>query len=63
MWHGAHLQAAIWRCALQADQPDINPVHSGWSMNAYTNNLEPIWLPVDVSLAPESVQKMIQCGC
>ena len=55
----AHLQAAIWRCALQADPTDMNPVHSGWYMNANTNNLEPIWLPVDVSLAPESVLKMI----
>ena len=59
----AHLQAAIWRCALQADPPDMNPVHCGWSMNADTNNLEPISLPVDVSPAPESVLKMIKCGC
>ena len=59
----AHLQAAIWRCALDADPPDLNPVHYGWSMNADTKKLEPIALPADVSPAPVSVLKMIKCGC
>ena len=42
----AHLQAAIWKCALDADPPDLDPVKYGWSINADTNKLEPIALPV-----------------
>lgn len=59
----AHLQAAIWKCALDAAPPDLNPVHCGWSLNADTNKLEPVTLPADVSPAPVSVLKMIKCGC
>ena len=62
----AHLQAAIWRCALQADPPDLNPVHYGWSRNGDTKTLkklESIGLKVDVSPAPVSLLKMIKYSC
>ena len=57
-----HLLAAIWRFALNADPPDLNSVHYRWSMNADTNKLEPVALPIDVSPAPESVLRMIKCA-
>ncbi len=59
----AHLQAAVWRGALDSDPPDLNPQHFGWHMNLDINKLEPIALPAEVSPAPESVLKMIKCGC
>ena len=31
----AHLQTAVWKAALDADPPSINPVHYGWSLESY----------------------------
>lgn len=61
--HRAHLQAAIWRSALDADPPDHSPLQYGWTMNAETKKLEPVSLAPDVSPAPESILRMIKCGC
>ena len=57
----AHLQAAIWRSALEADPPVLNPAYYGWSISTHTSKLEPVALPANV--LPESVLKMIKCGC
>ena len=51
----AHLQTAIWKAALDADPPSINPVHYGWS--------HPVALSPDVSPASEEVLNLIRCGC
>ena len=58
----AHMQAAIRRCALNADPHDLIHVHYGWPMNADTNKLVPISVPVYVLHTSESVLKMIKCG-
>ena len=57
----AHLQAAIWRNAL-CEPPDLNPEDFGWVMDS-NGKLEPVPLPANVPLVPESVKKIIKCGC
>ena len=59
----AHLQIAIWRSYDRQDQPDLNPLHFGWTRDADTELLSPIALPPDVSPAPVDVLKIIKCGC
>ena len=59
----AHLQAAIWRSALEADPPVLNPAHYGWSISTHTSKYQlPYQLCVRLPV-PESVLKMIKCGC
>ena len=53
--HRAHLQVAIWRCALDADPSALSPLEYGWSMNKDNNKLEPVALPSDVPPAPMSL--------
>ena len=59
----AHLQTAIWRHALDADPPALNPLHYGWSLIDGMNMLSPVALPPDVSPAPVEVLRLIKCGC
>ena len=60
--HNSQLQVAIWRCALEADPPDLILLPYGWTMND-ENKLEPMCISPNVSLAPESVLRMTKCGC
>ena len=61
--HRGQLQAAIWRCVQDADPPDLNLLPYGRTMND-ENKLEPMSMSQNVSLAPESVLRMmIKCGC
>ena len=57
-----HLQTAIWKAALGADPPSINPVHYGWSLDESSDTLLPVALPPDGSPAPDEVLKLISCG-
>ena len=50
----------LW--SLDADPPDLNLVPYGWTMND-ENKLAPMSISPNVSLAPESVLRMIKCGC
>jgi len=59
----AHLQAAIWRAALDPDPPLIDPTSHGWSHEEVSSMLLPVSLPPDVIRAPDNVLKMIRCGC
>ena len=58
----AHLQTAVWKAALDADPPSINPVHYGWSLES-SDTLLSVALPRDVSPALDDVLKLIRCGC
>ena len=49
--------------SLEADPPVLNPAHYGWSISTHTSKLEPVALPANVLPVPESVLKMIKCGC
>ena len=59
----AYLQTAIWKAALDADPPSINPVIYGWSLDESSDTLLHVALPPDVSPAPDEVLKLIRCGC
>ena len=59
----AHLQVAIWKAAMDADPPSLDPVQYGWSLDAASGILVPVSLPPDVSPAPDDVLKLIKCGC
>ncbi len=59
----AHLQTAIWRSFKNADPPNVNPAHYGWTLDANENMMTPIPLPPDVSPVPLDVLKMVKCGC
>lgn len=59
----AHLQTGIWRCALNPDPPDLNPVYYGWTYDAPNKLLSPIAIPSDASPASVEALKLIKCGC
>ena len=59
----AHLQAAIWRAALDPDPPLIDPTSHGWLHEEVSSMLLPVSLPPDVIRAPDDVLKMIRRGC
>ena len=54
---GAHYQTIIWKSALAADPPDLDPCHSGWEKEMIF--LKPVGIPRDV---PVSL-KLMACGC
>ena len=58
----AHVQAAIWRSALETDPPAFEH-NRGWTTDGSSNGLVPVPLPPDVRPAPDDVLKMIRCGC
>ena len=45
----SHLQAAIWKNALAADPPDLNPTQYGWFKNSNTGKLDPFSLPTGIA--------------
>ena len=47
---------AIWKNALAAGPPDLNPTLYGWFKNSDTGKLKPTG-------TPQSVLKLIKCGC
>lgn len=58
----AHLQVAIWRHALDAEPPSMEPTAYGWERDA-TNSLVPTTVPEGVLLAPVELLKLIKCSC
>lgn len=59
----SHLQAAIWRCALNPDPPELNPAQYGWMYDSPNQCFSPVAIPPGVSPAPVEVLKLIKCGC
>ena len=63
----AHIQACIWKHALDADPPpstqDLNPCDYGWRKDEASNTVLAITVASNVALAPLNVLKMIKCGC
>lgn len=59
----SHLQAAIWRSYIDANPPQMDPTHYGWTPDVNTQTLVPVAMPPAVSPAPVDVLKMIKCGC
>jgi len=55
----AHFQTAIWKSALHADLPTVNPIYYGWYIDEVSGILIPVTLPPAVSPVSTSVLKMI----
>ncbi|KAH3691987.1 hypothetical protein DPMN_191402 [Dreissena polymorpha] len=45
----AHIQACIWKHALDADQPDLDPCYYGWQKDEVLNTLLPITIASNVA--------------
>ena len=60
--HRAYLQVTTWRSVL-SNSPVIKPESCGWFPNKNSKLLEPILLPANESLLPESMKWFIWSGC
>lgn len=58
-----HYQVAQWYAALEVDPPTLNPVDYGWEADHANKALSPRTVVGDVPLAPDTVLKLIRCGC
>ena len=59
----AHLQACVWKHALDQNPPDMSSVEYGWVHSEATQSLTPRTVPDSVSPAPASIMKLIKCQC
>lgn len=55
-----HIQACIWRNALDPDHPNLDPTNFGWNKNPNSKALIPTTIPED---KPPCVVKLICSGC
>jgi len=58
----AHSQCCIWKSAMDQSPPQLNPLKYGWFRDDTRKSLEPVMLPDNVTIAPDSVLQMIRCG-
>ena len=49
--------------ALGGEPPHLNPFHYGWAKDMTSGTISAIGLPADIATAPDSVLKLIRCGC
>ena len=59
----AHLQASIWKAALEPDPPVMNACDYGWVRDEHFTSLQWLTVQQERQFAPEEVLKMIQCSC
>lgn len=59
----AHHQASMWRSAKEEDPPVLDVEKYGWKKDKVNRSLVPTTIPEAVNLAPDSVLKLIRCGC
>ena len=59
----AHHQAIMWRSLEDSNLPELDVEMYGWVKDSKLKTLQPVLLPINVKLAPESVMRMIRCGC
>ncbi|MEL7308361.1 MAG: hypothetical protein AAGK05_11175 [Pseudomonadota bacterium] len=57
----AHYQTAVWLSI--EDLPTLNVEEFGWKKDATNKTLLPTALPITVNSAPDSVLRLIRCGC
>ena len=51
----AHLQAYIWKAALQLDPPELDPLEFGWASEGPSGAYFPVSLPSKVAVAPSDI--------
>ena len=59
----AHLQAAIWRNALNEIPPQLTAEDFGWAKDDVSPKLIPTFIPVGFVLVPGILLKVMRCGC
>ena len=59
----AHLQACIWKAALQQDPPELDRLEFGWASEGTSGAYCPVSLPSKVEVAPSDILKLINCSC
>ena len=59
----AHHQAIMWRSLEDSSLPELDVEMYGWVKDSKLKTLQPVLLPINVELAPETVMRMIKCGC
>ena len=59
----AHHKAILWRSLEDSNLPELDVEIYGWVKNSELKTLQPVLLPINVELAPETVMRMIRCGC
>ena len=59
----AHLQAAVWKHALDLDPPSLDPTEHGYVRDDSSKTMLPKPIHEDVSLAPQEILKLIRCAC
>ena len=59
----AHLQVAIWLHALDPNPPVSDPTSYGQSQEEGSTALSPTTVPLDTSLAPTGLLKLMKCSC
>lgn len=59
----AHLQAAVWKHALDLDPPSLDPTEHGYVRDDSSKTMLPKSIHEDVSLAPQEILKLIRCSC
>lgn len=59
----AHFQCLIWKSALHADPPNVDPCEYGWEKDDQRKLLNPIHLPPGTQIMPKNLLKLISCRC
>ncbi|KAH3720870.1 hypothetical protein DPMN_063780 [Dreissena polymorpha] len=59
----AHIQACIWKQALDAEPPDLDPCCYAWRKDEVSKHPFTHKDSITVALVPLNVLKMIKCGC
>ena len=57
----AHLQTAVWKGALEADPPKLDPLKHGWTLVGEV--MTPKLIADGVPLTPPKLLALIKCGC
>ena len=59
----AHIQVCIWKHALNADPPNLDPTLYGWQKDETSKSLIPVTTPAGTKPAPLEILELIRCGC
>ena len=52
----------MWRSLEGSNPPELDAEMYGWVKDSKLKTLQPVLLPANVELAPETVMRMIRCG-
>jgi hypothetical protein len=59
----AYYQANVWRSLEMQDPPELDPELYRWVKDSTSKPLQRVTLPTGIQLAPDSIMRLIRCGC